>query len=251
MGRGNRGGRYALSTAVCLLLAVGCKTTPEPETTALLPPPGPITFVPGATVANLQIEDARYPNLFAPESYAVWVTSAVASMKRAADEQAGIADMAPGLADTAALTLENFYVFEVHLASVFPDASIAYDVVGLRNLDMFLATPDGRNVYPVQRIMDTQLNEVMVGALRKYERTNILVFPKRDLFVNQPVIGEGAPGVRLVVRGFNSTFYFEFPSAVAPVAEGGRFSDSEAVQAVKLGFNELFTRLRALESHLK
>lgn len=250
MRRGTIAGRLRLGATAATLFAFGCNTTPQPDT-AVLPPPGPVTFVPGATVANLQVEEARYPNLFAPESYAVWVTSAVASMKRAADEQAGIADMPPGLAETAALTLDNFYVFEVHLTSIFPDASIAYDVVGLRNLDMFLATPDGRNVYPVQRIMDTQLDEEMVGALRKYERTNILVFPKRDLFINQPVIGEGAPGVRLVVQGFNSTFYFEFPSAIEPAPENTRFADSQAVQAVKLGFNELFTRLRALESHFK
>ena len=250
MNWGNWGVRLLSAATAFAGFTLGCSTTPEPDT-AVLPPPGPVTFVPGATVANLQVEEARYPNLFSPESYAVWVTSAVASMKLAADEQAGIADMAPGLANTAALTLENFYVFEIHLSSVFPDASIAYDVVGLRNLDMFLATPDGRNVYPVQRIMDTELNEEMVGALRKYERTNILVFPKRDLFVNQPVIGEGVPGVRLVVQGFHSSFYFEFPSAIEPMPEGGRFSDSQAVQAVKLGFTELFLRLRALESHLK
>jgi len=192
--------------------------------------------------------EARYPNLFSPESFAIWVDPSVAAMKRVKIVEAG-ETVDPDLDDTAKRVSDKYFIFECHLDSMFPDASIGYESVGLRAIDPYLMTPEGMKISPVQRIPASGAEEEQVEALKRFRRTTILVFPKQDILVHQPTIDASAPGVRLVLEGFNSSFYFEWPAAPGSSTGGWSPSDSEAIQAVKMGFKDLFTELRAL-SHM-
>lgn len=225
---------------------------------------GPVAateFRPATYHSRIHEGDSRYPNLFSDGSYAVWVGEDVAELKRQKELEGG-ATIDLSLERAAAIVGENYYVFECHFESAFPDSSIAFDIVGLRNLDLYLLTPDGLRVRPLQRLMDGHAEEDHRAALRVFRRINIVVFPKRDIISGAPTLSCDISSVRLVAEGFNSSFYFEWKAApqILPAAEslsgeeesGLHWSPTvvEAYDSVKLGFTDLFTRLRALAEHM-
>lgn len=210
------------STVAVVLAAFAlsaCQTTKKPDETATVPV-AVGDFVPASPAAAVQLESGRYPNLFAPTSYAVWITSGVAEAKLKREQALG-GEISPMLAADASTINANFYVIEVNLESAFPDSSIAYDVVGMRAIDAYLTLPDGTTVYPAQRVMATTAGETEEGTLRRYGRTNLIVFPKTDVLSGAPTIPGGTQGLRLTLDGFNSIFHFEWTagpdSATAPV----------------------------------
>lgn len=216
-------------------------------------------FVPTTFISTIHRGETRYANLYSPDSFALWVSSEVADLKREKSMSEGI-ELDPDLDRAARYITDQYLIFECHLKSAFPDASIAYDVVGLRNVVLYLETPDGRKIRPIQRIMDAHSEQDNEGALQVFERSNIVVFEKADIITGSPAIEGDATGVRLVAEGFNSFFYFEWiamppepqPELTEPAPEE-RWSPTrtEAYRVAKVGFEELFTRLRRLGEYLE
>lgn len=237
---------------VCLVLCVvgaACQTTPtappEPEEPVLPPPRG---YQPMTYVSPIHWEDGGYSDLFGAESYAVWVDSDVAEMKY--QEEAGEGDApSPYLVAEARTISRDFFVFECHIESVFSDTSIAYDVVGFRGIDVHLETPDGKEIRPIQTIVGTPVEEEQRGALKLFRRTNIVVFPREDLWTGGDTVAIGSRAVRLVLTGHNSVFYFEWPELPQGSTEGvwsWKPSENERLQSLKVSFSELYGRLRRL-----
>ena len=239
-----------------LAVAVGCQSTgkksdPMMDDSMLAPPPM-VQFTPAKAVASIHFDGGRYPNLLSPESYAVWVDSGVAALKKEAETSESmepeVTDAMPAdLATTAARIDANYFVFECHIESAFPDASIAYDMVGLRNTEIYLDTPEGIHVRPIQRILGTSATETQEGAIKRFGRTLILVFPKMDIVAQAPTVSAGAPAVRLVLENFNSSYHFEWPASPAvDTGEPRRLTQEEVTKAVKMGYTALYSRLREL-----
>jgi len=228
--------RLSLAALAVTALA-GCQSTPKQEENF-----APVTagdFAPVAAISAVHHESGRYPNLYAPNSYAIWVTDSVALAKLQAEQRSGAA-ISESLQADAQMIAQNYYVVEVNLDSVFPDGSIAYDVVGLRSIDVYLTLPDGTRLWPVQRVLGTTARESMDGALRRFGRTNIVVFPKSDVLSGLPTIPGNATGLRLTLDGFSSVFSFEWAAAPslasAPAPE----------QAGGMSWSNLYGKLREL-----
>lgn len=240
--------RYGVG--ICLALSVlSCKTPPPPKLEEW--PETKREFRPLTFVSTINLEKGRYPDLFSKDSYAVWVDPEVAALKRSEAVAAG-EEIDPNLEAEAAQITRKFLVIECHLDSVFSDMSIAYDAVGFRNLDLFLLTPDGRSIRPVQTVIDTNLVEEQSGALKRFQRTNIVIFPRQDLWVGKPTVDPSYPSVRLALQGHESTFYFEWTQAPRPEGEP-KFqwpNKEQALFAARLGYTQLFTRIRMLSHYL-
>jgi hypothetical protein len=184
---------------------------------------------------NARLIEGRYPMLFEPTSTAVWVDAPLPpppppppGEDAAAPETGELApvdppmEMAPieePMYTSEAMALrDTFMVLECRLASAFADQSIAYDVVGLRGLNVSLQLPDGREVPPAQIIIGSELLEAQRGALKMYGRTNLILFPKS--LAPQVAMGAGEPPVmRLVLQGHESTFAFTWPADLSFVQE--------------------------------
>lgn len=235
---------FSLGAAVVLVsCATGAKPKPELEVDS----PVLVQFHPASYTASINMKQGRYPNLFAPDSFAVWVTAEVTDLKRDAAVRDG-QEIESVLDQTARDVDSGYILFELHIASMFPDSSIAYDVVGLRNMGVHLETPEGTKIRPIQTILGTHAGEEEHGALLKFARTNLLVFPKRDLLTDTLLIDHTMGGVRLVIEGFNSEYFFDFPSSAGTSAGSGN-GERARLRAMKVGFKDLFTRLRAI-SHI-
>lgn len=222
-----------------VLVAVGCQSTPEPEIAAEDVVAAPADFRPALYTSRIHLDSGRYPNLFSPNTNAIWVEQKVAAVKLEQEAAAGVT-ISQSLESDARYVTENYHVFECYFESMFPDASIAYDVIGLRNLDIYLTAFDGTRIDPLQRILGSHADERARGALKEFSRTSVVVFPKYDLLTGATLIAPDAPGVRLVVEGFNSEFYFEWP-ALAETAQV-----IEEPPEGKLSFSSIYSRLRVL-----
>jgi len=214
----------------------------EPEPTAVAP-----EFKPQYYTSRLFMQEGRYPELFAPDSFAVWVDQSVAEYKYRQAVDDGV-EVDPALKAAALHISQDYIVFECHLASVFGDMSIAYDVVGLRGITAYLLTPDGSKISPIQTIIGTHAEEEPVGALKRFERTDLIVFSKRDFWLGDTYLDPELDSVRLVLDGFNSTFYFDWPAAAEPPADstGWMPQAEEAARVAQVGFVDLFDRLKRL-----
>lgn len=246
--------RPALWALALVAVASGCQTT----STAPPPPPAEpapmaevrLDFLPQAYLVPIRTGPVRYRMLFAPESHAIWVTDEVRELKRDSDEAQGI-NVSPQLQRTAEIADARFIVIECRLESAFADSSVAYDVVGLRNIEVYLETPSGERVYPVQRIMAPHADETNQGALIRFGRTTVLVFPKFDLVSGgvSPISGERS--VKLVLDGFHSTFHFEWNNVSGGIVETSDISPAWSAQsareAVRTGYTSIYSLLSPLQ----
>ena len=134
-----------------------------------------------------------------------------------------------------------------YLESQFRDMSIAYDAVGLRGVQFYLELPDGTEVLPVQKSLDSELKEEPVGALRRFGRKLTLFFPSRTIMVDNPAVTAGARGVRLVLQGHSSTFYFEWKAApdTRATAKPPRW-DEDALRLTKTISQDAFRRAKRI-----
>ena len=224
------------------LVLAACKTAPIPDQA----PATPLLseFMPADYVTGIRLEKGRYPDLFAPDSYAIWLGPDVASMRRAATIKRGeVID--PKLEAASKHITEDFLVFECHVASAFSDMSIGYDLVGLRGVNVYLATPDGQRIAPVQTVIASSASEIPQEALKKFSRTNLIVFPKRDLWKKKGAVADNAVSVRLVLEAHGSTFCFEWPAAIEP-ATPWLPSKEEISKVLKTGFKETYGQLADL-----
>jgi len=257
--------RAASLLLVSALLLSACQTRPpaDPDTQDRVPASAPLIFRPALAEARLVLGEGHYPTLFAPASRAVWTepgasppaptsatqqpASAQATIKLDENDPAQLTGVvAAPVDDRVRMMAANFRVIECYLESAFADSSIAYDAVGLRNVQAYLELPDGQRIDPAQKIMDSNLLETPVGALRRYQRKNILVFPATPITVATPVPGTPSPGVRLVLEGHGSKFYFEWPAALPSAIGALPISKQEWVQDTKGAYHTVRQKQRAI-----
>ena len=222
---------YGLCCAALLtLLASSCQTRQpvEPTTPDTVRAGSPIFFRPAVPQAPIMLESGRYPNLFGGTSRATWIDAQAAAPAAGTTpatatvvgmEKEDLAMMTEpvavsGMDDHTRMMAANFNVIVCEIESTFTDTSIAYDVVGFRGIQAYLLAADGRQFTPVQRVIGTELKESNQGALKQYRRKNILLFPKEPIPVTTPLEGSRSPAMRLVLEGYGSKFYFEWPAQV-------------------------------------
>jgi hypothetical protein len=230
-----------------VLAVASCRTATPPEPTD--PPRGQREFRPAAWIAAAQFDTGQYPNLLGPDTYALWVGPQVTALKLSKAEERGESVDETLSADVRTITA-NFIVIECYVESIFPDMAIAYDLVGFRQADIYIEGPDGEKVRPLQTIVGTELEEEPRDALKRFARTNVVVFPRRDLWKDRPLIGQGLSEVRLVIDAYGSKYHFAWPEA--PVYEMKYElqewvpTEQEVRQAARLGYRELYTSIRRL-----
>lgn len=203
-----RGVLVAGVACVLLLAASGCQTTgggdaPNSDhTTRVIP------FQPTSAKSGLHLDKGRYPDLFASTSYACWA---------GADANAPASEQAESMAGTLG---GRFAVVECRVESAFSDMDKAYEVVGLRGIDAYLLTESGRKIRPSKIVHGQALDETPVGALRHFGRTNLLIFPLDGIQTVVSGVEPKPPVLRLVLEGYDSSFYFVWTSFVpAPAPE--------------------------------
>ena len=226
----------ALVVSACF---VSCQTTKKEESKG---EPAFVTeFFPMTFVSPIQLESGSYPDLFAADSYAVWLGSDIARLRRAKSVEQG-EKIDPKLDEAAGRINENYLVFECHLASMLSDMSIAYDVVGLRGMTVFLVSPGGKKASPIQTVVGSSASEEPAGALRKFARTNLIIFQKKDLWTDKASIDMAAPSARLILEGYGAAFRFEWATATVPRGPWIP-KQEEYIKAIKAGFKETYGRL--------
>jgi hypothetical protein len=206
---------FAFGTAALLS---GCETV-NPWAEEKEEAPSPVAaFVPAQTLANLQLADGRYPNLMGSTSTARWI-----GMGRSMITIVDADDANPSSAMAEPEFVPGFISFTCNLHSAFPDQSIAYDVVGLRGMRVYLMTPDGRKISPAQIRVGEDLKETSQGALKRFERINTVLFSQKEVSLQVKMQAGMSQTLRLVLDGYNSTFYFEWfprmPGAAAVESE--------------------------------
>ena len=206
-------------------------------------PPTVVEFTPVSFISPIHVDSGAYGNLYAPDSYAVWANPEVAALKKAQAAEAG-ETVDPKLETLSQAFNKNFLVFECHLASAFADMSIGYDAVGLRGADVYLLTADGRTVRPIQTLIAGPIRETPQGAIKKFERINLVVFPRKDLATGIPTVDSASPAARLAIEAVQTKFYFEWASSLAPTQPAAPTME-DRLRAVKLGFNEFYKKLLA------
>lgn len=196
-----------------------CQTTPDSDSAAVQPE-AQIPFTPRIARATIQAaESARYPNLFTGASHADWGGEqppvgmpSVPAPAPSGEEAAPNLESVETPADPDYAVRASGLTITCRLESEFPDRSIAYDAVGLRGMEVFLLLPSGETIAPAQKLLHSDLEEVPVGALRRYGRKLTLFFSERQYLVENPAVNPAAEGVRLVVRGGGSEFFFHWPA---------------------------------------
>lgn len=234
-----------LSSLIVVGVFAGCQTMKKEE--AETPPPPPAEFMPQLHVSPIHVGQGRYPGLYATESQAVWVDSAVTEHKLALELQEGV-QVDETLKRDAASINQNYIIIECHLQSMFGDSSIAYDVVWFRGVEVALELPDGTKVAPSIVIEGRTVEESPEGALVRYARSNLLLFPKRDVFTQNILIDANTPGVKLVLEGFNTSFFFQWDATPQPevAPESWVPGAMEKAQLAKVKFTEMFDAVREL-----
>lgn len=217
-----------------LVALTACQTTRhEPKTPNAAPA---AEFQPAAYIAPVQLMHGHYTDLFSADSYGVWLGSEVTAQREIQAQAAG-ETVDPKLSAAVNRLTQNFLVFECHLSSAFSDMSIAYDVVGLRNMKVYLMTPTGGHSMPAQIVVGSSAREERQQALRKYSRTCLILFPKQDLFTGASAVAPQSTSVRLAIEGFGSMFVMEWPTSAqaTPFAASG----PDASKALHTKFKEM------------
>lgn len=235
-------GCYVCLAAICL---VSCQTARTPPADVeLVPPPPPPEFTPTSFLSGLCFERGAYPELFSAESRALWVGSDISALRRSKAVENGEA-VDPKLDAAAARIAEDYLIIEADIVSVFGDMSIAYDVVGFRGITAYLLTAEGGRVPPIQTVLGTSATEEQREALKLFRRTNLIVFPKRDLWRGTPTLGPDTPAVRLVLEGYDSVFYFPWTGS-GPIPRPHALTMDEQRRALKTGFKQFYAKVLAL-----
>jgi len=206
--------RWNLVISICVMLAFcgcGARRSARRGTEVAVDgsPAGP--FTPAQFVAHPTLgPGSRYNDLLSPDSYAIWLTDEVAEIKLESE----IADGATQakmeeLANIAKQLNEKFLIFEVHVVSAFPDASIAYDVTSFRHAGVCLVDEGGSKYAPLQVVIGPLEREAR-GALKKFRRINLVVFPRHDLFIGEPVVDSRTPGFSLVISAYKTDCLFSW-----------------------------------------
>jgi hypothetical protein len=242
----------------------GCQTTSGPAKSGEDSLEGAVihqNFIPANFVAPVAYEQGQYTTMLSPKTYAVWVDRNIKDLKLAYErQQHPNKPIDSFVLDDAEYISENFIVIECHIESTLPDASIAYDISSLRNLDIYLTTSGGTTIYPLQHVITSGAEEKVKGPLKTYVRSNVLIFPKVDLVTGASTIPADTSELRLYIEGFNTKYFFAWePQEPMPaLAEGEtvpqditdvirwRPNQTETYQVLSLRFSELYPKLEAL-----
>ncbi|MCF6284476.1 MAG: hypothetical protein L3K26_04740 [Candidatus Hydrogenedentes bacterium] len=272
----------ALFCVAALLVITGCRTTPKSGDSSGLVPASRIVFQPYVRQVAVQAGEGRYPGLFSGASYAIWGDSAAMTAEAtptveeasggasegSMSKNEGITEVSEGSTAKAegsskspdeSMTTEATNVprpgqpilVTCFLESQFSDMSIAYDAVGLRGVSIFLELPDGTQVLPAQKVLDSNLKEAQVGALRRFRRKITLFFPSRAIIVDNPAVTPTSRGVRLVLEAHETQFYFEWPARpdTRPTAKKPG-PEKQALKATKAAYREFSSRAKRLSHEL-
>lgn len=230
-------------TALALIAFPGCQTTDDSDATEVSPS-AKIVFAPRLHRAVIQAGEGRYPNLFTTASYAVWGREVDAAVPPPPPPEPAAGDTATEAVMDAHLesippqpeveaARAGGVTIECHLESEFPDRSIAYDAVGLRGMTILLKLPDGRELQPAQKTLGSELEEVQVGALRRYGRKLTLYFSEGQFMVENPAVNPKAAGVQLRIVGLESQFVFDWPATPDFLSTPAPRPDQKAARFVR------------------
>jgi hypothetical protein len=194
--------------------------------------------------SNIAFDSGRYANLYQMDSYAVWNDpptreNPVVPEENSALEHVGSYSMTP-------------MVVDCYIGSQFSDSSIAYDVVKLRNLEVFIEIEGENKILPsgIELVSDTV--EKQVGALRQYKRHVRVTFPTSDVQTGNPILHPDVEKISLVFSGFNSKYAFTWKNVSpklsrdhtiqneAPIIEWAK--SKETYQVMKSRYQELRNR---------
>jgi len=178
-----------------------------------------IPFIPQAPHASINLAKGAYPDLYANASYADWTVPKEG-------DGAGMAEIT------------------CCLESAFSDSSIAYDAVGLRGMQVYLYTDDGRRIAPARTLMGQELEEEPRGALKAFRRTNRLLFPKEAVTAAAPPPNAPPATIRLVFEGYDSVFYFEWAAQNLLPVRPVPFYKGKAARQVKKEAGKVRDRAR-------
>jgi len=203
-------------------------------------------FAPAELIARPTLgPGSRYSDLLSPESYAIWLTDEVAQIKLELETGDGTTPAKmEELANIAKQLNEKFLMFECHVVSAFPDASIAYDVTSFRHADVFLVDEGGSKYAPLQVIIGS-LERGSHGALKKFRRVNLVVFAKHDLFTGEPVVDSRTPAFSLVISGYKTDYLFSWSNAGDSPREAVSEEELQALRARSLQSIEPMLRFLA------
>ena len=245
--------RFVPVTALTMafLLFAGCQTTdehaePYPRGASKIP------FVPIARQVPIQAAEGAYPNLFTGASHAIWNPHLPAAEVPAPvtgaseDTEAMEATMETGVQPVAPPSVPRDLRIQCFLESEFPDMSIAYDAVGLRGMSVYLALPGGEEIVPAQKVLDTELGETPVGALRRYSRSLTLYFPAGYFMVENPAANPGAEGVRLVLEGHGTKFQFQWHATPDLLVKTEPRADYQVRESVKKHYRATKAKAKAV-----
>lgn len=217
-----------------LFFMSACQTTGKTEEPGTIRAGAPIPFYPVSPESSLQWSEGRYPDLYHNESRAFLDTSSLILPEPAPADSGGAGAVPAG-------PPPGTVQIQCKLVSKFADMSIAYDVVGLRGVQTYLLTPSGSRVQPLQTTVGTDLIESNEGALKRFTRVNILVFPAAALIAQVPQPGQAGPPMRLVLEGHGSVFHFDWaprqPMAMEVTSDqssGDRFREKSRRATSKL-----------------
>lgn len=204
-----RGGAWlTLIALVAGTFLAGCAGLGGSGKTTSLAAGARIPFMPQARHVSINLAKGAYPELYSNASYADW-----------SPPQEG---EGTGMAEIVCC-----------LESAFSDSSIAYDVVGLRGMQVYLYTDDGRRIAPARTLIGQMLEEEPRGALKAFRRTNRLLFPLEGLTVAAAPPDAPPATLRLVFEGYDSVFYFEWAAQNLVPVRPVPFHKSKAAQDVK------------------
>ena len=220
---------YALAVGGLLGLLAGCQTAPEDEPPFAEPVVQPQAFNPIRYTVPLQLESGPYPNLFDSASTATWVVTQRYLPPRPEGVESDPLPEPPPLPEaspTARQLSAVSTVIECDLQSVFGDLSVAYDAVGLRGMNVYLELPNGERRQPAHVAPDPGLAEQREGALRRFIRTNYVIFEEQPLVV--PVSPGEITRVKLVFEGYGCRFVAQWEGYAPAMAEGIRPAEAWA-----------------------
>ena len=237
--------RFNVAITVCAALAVyGCGAQRSALRTGITATSSSAGFfTPARYVARPTPGlGSRYGNLLSPDTYVIWFTDEVAEVKLESEMAEGAT---PGnleeLLNMAKKLNEKYLIFECHIVSAFPDASIAYDITSFRHADVFLLDDSGTKYEPLQLIIGS-LERENKEALMEFRRVNLVVFPKYDLFTGKPVIDSETPELSLVISGYKTDYFFSWSNVNTTPRRPSSERHLEALRA---------TSLRSIESVLR
>ena len=109
-----------------------------------------------------------------------------------------------------------------------------------------METPTGRRLSPLTSRNVGELGEEQIGALTKFSRTHLFVFPKIDVFLQQPTIEAHGGAARLVLEGYGSTSSFTWLGLSPDVPVQERITADKVRYYTALSYHTLYQSIRRL-----